>query len=281
MNWSARALSLAPRDPQWARNIRWWVFFSLLQVFCHVVLSSVGAFFHFLMNHGINLVEGWLHNNGWELVIAAKLFALWATHRLLSVRLYRPRGIGEFLRDEFRWPSQKVLVISAFLLVALLALGKPVSLPQNHPYWLSHISAYLGVLLWFLSDIVMAAILHELFPITTPGGKRWRLLVYLLCFALSFRLVVPDYFGTAFVVHLHFFMALFLAGSTFRRWGDSVTYMVLVAAPATAFLGLDPIWGADFSPFKLTRPPAAPFLLALWVLSWAYYSYRHRWRRPL
>lgn len=265
-------------DPELARNLRWWAFYCMLQIFCHVVLSSVGAFFHFLLGHGINLVEGWLHESGWELVLASKAFALWATHRLLSIRLYRPRSIMNYLKEEFRWPGQKVLVISVFLISVLLMLGGPRGLTQNQAYWFSHLTAYLAIIAWFLADVVMASLLHDLFPVLSRAGKAWRLGFYVFCFFVFFRLAVPDYYGTAFLIHLQFFTVLFLAGATFRSWGESAAYLVLVAAPASALLGLDPLWGTEFSPFKLTRPPAAPFLLVLWVLSWVYYSYRHRWR---
>lgn len=274
-------LSWRATDTELARNLRWWAFYSMVQVFCHVVLSSIGAFFHFLLGHGINLVEGWLHESGWELVLASKLVALWTTHKLLSIRLYRPRPIMSFLKDEFRWPGQKVLVISTFLISVLLFLGAPKILPQNQAYWFTHATAYGAILIWFLVDIIMAALLHDLFPVVTPSGKGWRLIFYVVCFSIFFRLAVPDYYGTAFLIHLQFFTVLFLAGGAFRSWMDSAAYLMLVAAPMCSLLGMDPLWGAEFSPFKLSRPPAPPFLLVIWVLSWSYYSYRHRWRWPL
>lgn len=267
-------------DGELARNLRWWAFYCVVQVFCHVTISSVGAFFHFLLDHGINLVEGWLHESGWQLVLISKAFALWVTHRLLNVRLYRPRTILNLLKEEFRWPGQKILVISVFLLSVLVILGSPESLPQNNAYWPSHLTAFLAIILWFLADVVMAALLHDLFPIVTPQGRSWRLVLYFVCFFVFFRLGIPDYYGNAFLVYLHFFAVMFLAGSNFRAWGESAAYLVLVAAPIGALLGLDPIWGPEFAPFKLTRPPAAPFLLVIWMLSWAYYTYRHKWRLP-
>lgn len=268
------------QDDQFARNLRWWAFYTVAQIGCHVALSSVGAFFHFLLGHGINLVEGWLYESGWELVLLSKAFALWATHRLLGIRLYRPHSIMGFLRDEFRWPSQKVLVICTFFISILLLLGAPKFVPQNQAYTSAHLTAFVALVIWFLADIVMAALLHDLFPIVTKEGKAWRLAAYIFCFFIFFSLGVPDYYGTAFLMHLQFFTVLYLAGGTFRSYGESLCYLVLVAAPMGALLGMDPLWGAEFSPFKLSRPPAAPFLLVIWMLSWTYYNYRHKWRLP-
>ena len=276
----AIGFSFRADDAQLARNLRWWAFYAIVQIFCHVALSSVGAFFHFLLGHGINLVEGWLYESGWELVLASKAFSLWATHKLLSIRLYRPRPILSFLKEEFRWPGQKVLVISIFLLSVLLILGGPKEVSQNQAYWFSHLTAYVAIVVWFLADIIMAALLHDLFPVTSRAGKGWRLGFYIFCFFIFFRLAVPDYYGTAFLVHLQFFTVLYLAGNSFRSWGESITYLVIVAAPMGALLGLDPLWSSQFASFQLAPPPAAPFLLVIWMLSWAYYTYRHKWRLP-
>lgn len=269
---------MIPRDPDLGRNVRWWAFYTVLQVGCHLVLSSVGAFFHFLLGHGINLVEGWLHGNGWVFAMASKGFALWATHRTLRVRFYRPLTPKQFLRDGAQWPERRVWVVAVFLLVVLLWLGRPAALPHNFPYTGAQLTAFTGVLAWFMGDVLMAATLHDLFPALGKRARRWRLAAYFGLFALSFRITVPDYFHTALVVYLHFLSALMLAGTRFRRWEGALAYLALVASPSAALLGLDPLWGADFSPFRLSRPPAAPFLLMVWVLSWAYYFHRHRWR---
>jgi hypothetical protein len=261
-----------------ARHLRWWAFYMALQVFAHVSLSSIGAFFHFLLGHGISLVEGWLHNSGWELAIASKTFAIWGTYRMLKIRMYSPRTITEFLRSEARWPRQRTWVVGVFLTLTLLLWGSPVVVEQNRTYYWLQASAFGGMFLWLIGDVVLASLLQDLFPLTTGSAHRLRIAFYWLCFALIFRLLVPDYFGTAIIMHLHFLSVLFLAGPAFRDWTESAVYLLVVAAPSAALLGLDHLWGADFSRFELLHVPAPPFLIAIWMLSWAYYSYRHRWR---
>jgi hypothetical protein len=264
--------------PDGGRHLRWWAFYMGMQVFGHVTLSSVGAFFHFLLGHGIGLVEGWLHNSGWELALISKAFALWATHRMLKIRMYRPRTLLEYFHTESRWPAQRAWVVGVFLLLTLLLWGSPALIQQNRSYhWLQG-TAFVGMFLWLLGDVVLAGVLQDLFPCERGRPNQVRVAFYWLSFAVIFRLVVPDYFGTAVIMHLHFLSVLFLAGSASRRWSESAVYLLVVAAPSAAFLGLDPLWGTDFSLFQLKHVPAPPFLIAIWMLSWAYYSYRHRWR---
>lgn len=262
------------------RNLRWWGFYIFVQVTCHVVLTSIAAFFHFLLDHELSLVEGWVHNNGWELAVVAKLFAAWVVHRLLRVRLYRPRGVRDFFKTEWRVPDRRTVVVAAFLTLAFLWLGGPSVQSQNGPYTSYHIVAFTGMALWLMVDYFCLALLQDLFPVTDGRGERWRFAVYLAGFWAAFRLVVPDYFGASLVMHLHFLTLLLVSGPRFQHWGDVTVYLLLFAAPMGALFGIDPIWGADFAPFKFTHLPSAPFLLVIWMLSWAYYCYRHRLRRP-
>lgn len=262
------------------RNLRWWAFYICVQVTCHVVLTSIAAFFHFLLDHELSLVEGWVHNNGWELAVVAKLFAAWVVHRLLRVRLYRPRGVRAFFKEEWRMPDRRTFVVAAFLTAVFLVMGGPVVQSQNQPYFGYHLVAFVGTGLWLMIDYFCLAVLQDLFPVTNTRQERWRFVFYLAGFWAAFRLVVPDYFGTSLIMHLHFLALLIVSGPRFQHWGDVAVYLLIFAAPMGALLGVDPIWGADFAPFKFTHLPSAPFLLVIWMLSLAYYCYRHRLRWP-
>ncbi|MBY0516867.1 MAG: hypothetical protein K2P81_08170 [Bacteriovoracaceae bacterium] len=265
---------------EFKRNIRWWLFYIAIQVIAHISLSSVGAFFHFLLDHEISLVEGWLHNNGWELAVASKVLAFWIVYKLLKVRLYQPLRVRDYFGDLWRLPDQRAVVLAFFLNILFWLVAQPVLQTQNQSYWAFHFVSYFGIGLWFLSDFLVASILQDLFPITIKKFENIRIFIYLIGFSLSFRLVVPDYFGTFFVMLLHFCSLLLLSGIRLQNIGNVVVYLALVVSPFAAFFGIDPIWGADFSPFKFQHLPSVPFLLIFWMLSLAYYRYRHRWRWP-
>jgi hypothetical protein len=263
------------------RHFRWWFFYIFIFVSTHICLTSIGAFFHFLLDHEISLVEGWLHKNGWELAVTSKVFSLWIFHRFLQVRLYNPKPIRQFVKKEWRWPDQRLIVAIVFVCISLVYLGKPIYQAQNQSFLWYQFITFFCFGLWFLADYFTIAILQDLFPITIKKSKRYQLAFYVLGFCISFRLIVPDYFGTVVLMHLHFISILLITGKNFQSWGNALFYLCLLAAPAAAILGIDPIWGADYSPFKLTRIPHTAFLITIWVLSLAYYRYRHRWRWPI
>lgn len=261
---------------EFVRGVRWWLFFVLLQVICHVTLSSLGAFFHFQLGHGIAIVENWLHQNGWEVALSAKLLALWLTHKLLQIRLYNPRGLRAFVRSERPTPDQRVLVVVVSLFTLLLVVAQPRLQPQNLGYLTHQTIAYFGIAVWFLADYFAMALLAEIFPLQERRLLLWRFLLQLASFVVSFRILLPDYAHTLTLMALHFAALVLIAGRDLQKLANVALYVLGLVAPLGTLFGLDPIWGTDFAPFRFSALPSPAFLLLLWVLSLAYYRFRHR-----
>ncbi len=259
------------------RHTRWWLFYMIVFVFVHVVLSSIGAFFHFLLDHEISIVEGWLHKNGWELTLFSKLFSFFILQKFLQIRLYRPKSLKVFLKDQWRLPNQNLIVSIIFLFISLVVIGKPEVQKQNFTFFLYHLITYVSILVWFLTDYFALVQLKDLFDNNNKTLSRWLLVIYFLSFVLSFEMVIPDYFSTGIVIYLHFLSILLITGSKFRQWTNVFFYLALFAAPLATIFGMDPVWGPDFSPFKFNRMPHSAFLITIWMISLAYYRYRHRW----
>ena len=55
-------------DPIFRRNVIYYGAYLTIYVATVLILSSIGAFFHFLLDHEISIVEAWLHNNKWEIL---------------------------------------------------------------------------------------------------------------------------------------------------------------------------------------------------------------------
>lgn len=81
------------------KNIRYYASYQLLFVIIFIILSSSGAFFHFLLNHEISIVESWLHNNHWEILIISKLLSLTIMNRWFRVRLYEMKTIKQLFKE--------------------------------------------------------------------------------------------------------------------------------------------------------------------------------------
>lgn len=261
-------------DGNLVKNIKYYGSYQLLYVVIFIVLSSIGAFFHFLLNHEISIVESWLHNNHWEILIIAKLLSLFLLNRWFKVRLYELKSIRELVREFVRWPEPKAIVIAFFMVISYLSLGGTVYTGQNLGYWYYHFVSFLGLFLYFGIEFIVIAYLDDVLNQKEQPSLLWLSLFYTAFFTIAFRLSVPDYYGLLPYVVLCFSTLMYLSGRSFKSWSNVVCFLVVFVAPMGSLFGMDPVWGDDFSPFRVKTKLSLAFLAVIWVVSFCYYKYR-------
>lgn len=258
------------------KNIRYYATYQLLYVALVVILSSIGAFFHFLLNHEISIVESWLHNNSWEILITSKLISLFLLNRWFSMRLYELKSVRELVRELVSWPRAEAVVVPVFMILGYLAIAKVSMVPQNLGYWYYHIASFVGLFLFFGVEFVVIAYLDDVLNQKEKPNVILMGLAFTAIFAAAYRMSVPDYYGLLPFVILCFSSLLYLSGRSFKSWSNVVCFLLLFVAPMGAVFGLDPVWGNDFSPARVVTKLGAPFLAAIWMISFSYYKYRLR-----
>lgn len=256
------------------KNIRYYGAFQLTYVLIFVILSSIGAFFHFLLNHEISIVESWLHNNHWEILILAKLMALFLLNRWFKVRLYQLKSFRELLKELLSWPSRSAVVISLFMILSFLSLSKIQFSGQNLGYWYYHLTSFLGLFAYFGIEFIVIAYLDDILNHKEHPSHFWMALAYTILFTVAFRLSVPDYYNLLPYVVLCYSTLAYLSGKAFKSWSNVVCFLLVFVAPMGSLFGLDPVWGDDFSPMRLSTKLNPSFLIAIWILSFCYYKYR-------
>jgi hypothetical protein len=256
------------------KNIRYYGSYQLLYVVIFIILSSIGAFFHFLLNHEISIVESWLHNNHWEILIIAKLISLFLLNRWFMVRLYQMKSIRELIRELVHWPEPKAIVISLFMLVSYLSLSRMVYTGQNLNYWYYHLTSFLGLFLYFGIEFIVIAYLDDILNQKEKPSLGLLSIVYTVFFTVAFRLSVPDYYGMLPYVVFCFSTLIYLSGKSFKSWSNVVCFLAVFVAPMGSLFGMDPVWGDDFSPFRVQSKLGLSFLAVIWMVSFCYYKYR-------
>lgn len=256
------------------KNIRYYATYQAICVVFSIILSSIGAFFHFLLNHEISIVEGWLHNNQWEILITAKLIALFLLNRWFSMRLYQLKTIRQLFKELVHWPEPKAVVVAAFMIASYLSLGKVVFVGQNVGYWYFHFVSYLSIFLYFGIEFVVIAYLDDVLNQKGDVSRVWLGVIYTALFAVAFRIIVPDYYGLLSYVVVSYLTLIYLSGKAFRDWSNVLCFLIIFVAPMAAFFGMDPVWGDDFSPFRIEKKLSVTFLAVIWVVSFLYYKYR-------
>lgn len=259
---------------QLGKNLKYYAVFQLLFVILGVILSSVGAFFHFLLDHEISIVEAWLHNNQWEILIVSKLISLFLINRWFKVRLYELKNFRQLVKELLNWPDSKTFVVAIFMVLAYVGMGETHFVSQNVGYWYYQIASYFGLIIFFGIEFIVIAYLEDILNENDHPPRFLLGLCYTLIFAAAFRLSVPDYYGLMSYVMLCYSSLLFLSGKSFKSWSNVVCFLILFVAPMGSIFGLDPVWGDDFSPFRVDKKLNLAFLAVIWVISFSYYSYR-------
>lgn len=257
-----------------SKNIKYYGSYQLLLVIIFIILSSIGAFFHFLLNHEISIVESWLHNNHWEILIVAKLLSLFFLNRWFKVRLYQMKSIRELIKELVKWPDPKAIVISFFMMVSYLSLSGVSYAEQNISYWYYHLTSFLGLFLYFGIEFIVIAYLDDILNQTEQPPYLWLGISYTVIFTLAFRASVPDYYGLLPYVVFCFSTLMYLSGKFFKSWSNVLCFLVVFVAPMGSLFGMDPVWGDDFSPFTVKSKLSLPFLAVIWMVSFFYYRYR-------
>lgn len=263
------------------RSLRYYAAYQLLYVAGVLILSSIGAFFHFLLNHEIGIVESWLHNNKWEILIISKLVSFFLLHRWFSMRLYQLKSLKSLVGELLHWPELPALVISCFMLISYLVLSEVSLAQQSASFFYYHVIAFAGSFLFFAIEFVVMAHLDDVLATKRRNIRLPLGLGYLVLFTLAFKMTVPDYYGHLPFVVFCFSTLLFLSGKRFTSWSNVVCFLLIFVAPMASLVGLDPVWGSDFTPFKVERKLGLSFLAVIWVISFAYYQFRDRFAYSL
>lgn len=263
-------------DRQLFRNIQYYGSYQLIYVFFTVILSSIGAFFHFLLDHEISIVESWLHNNHWEILIISKLGSFFLINRWFKIRLYELKSIRQLVVELVKWPQPRAIVVSVFMTVSYLALSKMIYTGQNLAYWYYHLVSFAGLVLYFGIEFVVITHLDDVLNQKIDPSRLWLTLSFTALFAGAFKMSVPDYYGLLPFVIFCFSTLVYLSGNNFKNWSNVVCFLLLFIAPMGSLFGLDPVWGNDFSPFRVEKKLSIAFLAVIWVISFVYYKYREQ-----
>jgi hypothetical protein len=252
-----------------------YYFFFLSLAFClKVSISSMGAFFHFLLDHDLSSIENWLHQNSWTIFMISRLGALLLTLLWLKMNLYP-------------WPNFKIIfkskaenvflvfVCSSFLWIYFSFLGKPVFVSVNKGYWQEQFFSFIGTILFYYIDLFLIRFLFEITNTTQLSFKKASKFILIALFMMEFFVSMQDYYSMSPYVLFNLFMLYVFIGKDFSLLSDSFLFILLFVSPASVILGWDVNNGGEFSLFKL-NDKISPLYLTCAGLSVGIYLYINR-----
>jgi hypothetical protein len=256
----------------WQIRLASYTCYQVIFILSVVLLSSLGAFIHFLLDHEISIIESWLQNYGWEIVIFAKAMSLYTMYYWSKVKSRNWPNFKNVKSLLTEWVQYKSLVLTVFSLLGLIALGGVKLNPIYTSYIWGHLISYFGVFLFYGADIFFWLYLNDQFP----SSKRyvWEKLIFLCISLVAFRVSVPDYFKLWPIVLFVYFNLLLITHSQLKRFSNALWFLIIFVGPMNTFMGVDLVWGNDFSPFELKQSGLVTFLVVCGVLSLGYYKLR-------
>lgn len=246
----------------------------------HVVVISLVAFFHFILEYRLAQVESWIFDRAWEIIIFCKLISLLFILKFVYLKSNSRAPLREQFLSGIKWPGHEIwglVVASHFVLFAFVY---PVKNPEiTNIFVLKNIINYLGLIVFFISDVFLIDALERMNPLRSKKAEIRNFLLAAIVF-LSMKLTYGYGENITALVALFVFFT-FSLHSYKKYWIDTFLYISLFLAPALVLLGQDFIWKAQFSPFISSSAELPAVFLAIFIMSIVYVGYhQHQLRFP-
>jgi hypothetical protein len=249
--------------------------YQLFTIVIYLVNLSFVAFIHFLLKHKMALIEEWVYDSQWQLLIAAKLISFLIILKFISIRFSQRSPIKYYIKNYKLNIGMEIPIIIVFFWVFFLFLGKPVINDYSEKFVVANFVSIIGCVSYFLIDIVIFHLLAELYNISKKVS-----IVEILFFSSTFVLVNKTVFlqqvDLTGYIFFNFLFGLIIAIVPKFSWNRPFVFFLLFSAPFAIFLGLDPVWGQDYSLFKFSTPINQLELIVLFIVAMLYYFYKNQ-----
>lgn len=257
-------------------------FFQLLFILSTMVITSLGVFFHFLLEHEMGAVETWINLNLWEISFLAKLVSFLLIGYSLKLRLYHLPSLKDLFKLTPSGHEDKIIVLGVFIFFLIFYLQDFDFKVQSSFSFFYSLVSYIFSLLWFALDFITLKVLLSLYA-PKNSEKKYFLLISIGLYLIGFSLATQSPQGLWVIALLHFMTLYFIIQNLNQPNLSALIYLAFVAAPLSSLTGLDPIWGSSYSLWGVSQGPviSRSSLIVIWMVSWVYYQYHTKWWRSL
>lgn len=238
----------------------------LLTGLFQLVAVSLISFFHFLLDHKLGVIEDWVFDKGWEIVLLVKISAFYVIQKFVHLPSLSRQPFRDLVLETWKRPSRSLFALSVAAFFVILFYSSPeANLGQGANLFKSIIS-YISSSVVIILDILLLLSLrfHHGFGI---WESRLAIVLMALLFWVGNKALFPfalDFSAREFFLHLTV-LQLSLWGRD--NWSDPTFFVGLVIAPMVAILGSDPVWGNRFSLLVSDQPSSISVSVGIWLLS--------------
>lgn len=235
----------------------------------YFILVSIASFFHFRLGHKLIIVENWLYDFSWQLLVMARILGFFASAYLFSdIRIKDIRSQLSF--DWYNNITTPTYLVSFASILVFLFFIRPSHLENVQFSVFQLIIHNILIFAFFFFDFLNSKLflkkkrgVGRLFHIFVEGSFVYLSLFVLFPRNTSLEIGHLLLFYIAYI-HLYLFNYSVLKGMIF---------VSIVFVPLFAFLGHDPLWGTYYSMFfsRLTSLLMPAISLLIVTIAYSYF----------
>ncbi len=256
--------------------------YQLLHCLIHLILVSIIMFFHFLLHHGLAVIEVWIYQSAWQILIFSKLAA--SGIFLLAAQKFSFWQFGQIRKLlepnlKFSWDLEILTVIS-FMLLALLAPQWQQDIAWRWVKFGNWFFSCMGLLTYYGTDLLVIYFLFLRYQQDEELAQdtSWRNLCAIvaqsipfgLIFAFCFWLNCPTGENLGLSLASGPTVLVILLRIRWPAWDLSAVFLLVFMCLLGSLIGTDPIKGVAFAPWPIWPAIRSDYLVLTTTLMICY-----------
>ena len=248
-------------------------FYNLLFFICYLLVISIFSFFHFILGHEFNLIEIWVQENIWIILIFSKLVSFFFLYQYYKVQNLGNSLIHQYFTRHFHYPDQSFYIVLIFLLLFSIVELRP-DFNEKWSLFLMILHC-IGHVIYFGIDFLVVSYLIQRKRISSQGDATLTFLLASFYFAvLSYIIILSkDDFSLFFV--FEFFLIIFFYHK-YRSWIAGSWILLAFSVFFNTLLGLDMFYEEDIGLFYSQESTGFQYLLTAFIIALVYLRWRPR-----
>ncbi len=210
----------------------------------YFILVSIITFFHFRLGHKLIIVENWLYDFSWQVLVTARILGYLATTYFFSDMRFKDIK-SQLSFDWYNNVNFPTYLISFASLLVIIFFSKPTHMENVQFSFFQLIVHNILIFAFFFFEFLNA----KIFIRNRRVGKYLHILVEGLMLYLSLVVLFPRNSSLELGHLILFFIAyihLYLFNYSVLK---GLIFVSIVFVPLFAFLGHDPLWGTYYAIF--------------------------------
>ncbi len=245
----------------------------------HIILISIVSFFHFRLGHRLMVIENWIYDFSWVVLLLSKTFAIGLYLRYFSNERFEGRFL-KYIKEGVSIHRPLMYVIPILCTIFLIYYIDPSKKIRTNFEFIRTFIHMISIVITFSIDLIFLHSHHSQSESWVQGQRdkiEWGELIG--CSIMSyfyFKLIVPYANYDLYIFNLIFTTFAFYYFS--RELSFPISFVAIVIAPIYGLFGFDPIWSKEYSYFdsQLTSLNIQTSAIMIALLTYYIFEFKKR-----